>query len=144
MKKLSAIVLALFTAFAAFAVPSEANDKHEENWSQLSYYSTPIYKILDSRDAYIVIYAKNSVGVGQTVIPKSWASWNKNEPRKLSFRNVPRGKLKSQITIFKKEGEFYKVVLNVPMNKANPVWGVVKPGVQIDGIDKDTLEDLEL
>ena len=44
----------------------------------------------------------------------------------------------------KKEGEFYKVIINVPENKNNRVWGVVGSGQQIEGIDKDTLDDLPL
>lgn len=145
MKKILSVIFALFAISSlTFAVPTAFNETHPENWSNLSYYTVPIYKILDSSDAYVVVYAKNKVGVGECVIPKAWLKSSKDNPRKLQINFLPAGKLKSHLTYIKKEGNFLKVVLNVPENKRNSVWGVVEPGKTIPGVDKETLEDLPL
>ncbi len=145
MKKLLCAVSVLFAlGVSAFAVPTAFNETHEENWSDMTYFQVPVYKILDSRDAYVVIYAKNKVGMGQTVIPKNWNKGSKDEPRKLKMRKLGGGKLKPFMTVYKKGGEFHRVVLTVPANKMNDVWGVVDYRKGVEGFDKTTLEDLEL
>ena len=48
------------------------------------------------------------------------------------------------MTVVKKDGEFKKVILTIPTDMRNPVWGVVNTGKQLEGTDKDTLEELEL
>lgn len=145
MKKIISMVSILFAAVSmSFAIPSSYNEKHEENWSNMTYYQVPVYKILDSKDAYIVIYAKNKYGVGSTVIPKKWINGNPEEPRKLKIRNLPSGKLKPFLSVVKKNGEFHHVILNVPKSRRDSAWGVADYRKQIEGTDKETLEDLEL
>lgn len=145
MKKLLSAIFVLFAiSQSIFAIPTQYNETHEENWTDLRYYNVPIYKILDSQEAYVIIYAKNAVGVGQCVVPKKWAKYSKDEPRKLQIRALRSAKIKPYLSYMKKDGEFYKVILNVPENKNNSVWGVVASGQQIEGVDKDTLDDLPL
>jgi len=48
------------------------------------------------------------------------------------------------MTVVKKEGEFHRVILTVPMNKKMSVWGNTTSRKSIEGADKDTLEELEL
>lgn len=145
MKKVILSILITFAAVcSSFAVPADRNVRNEENWSTLSYENVPVYKVYDSKEAYVVIYEKNKVGVGETVIPKKWAKFVSGESRKLHLRKLPGGKLKSFMTIVKKDGEFKKVILTIPTDMRNPVWGVVNPGKQLEGTDKDTLEELEL
>ena len=145
MKKILSAIFVLFAiSQSIFAVPTQYNETHEENWTDLRYYNVPIYKILDSQEAYVIIYAKNAVGVGQCVVPKKWAKYSKDEPRKLQIRALRSAKIKPYLSYMKKDGEFYKVILNVPENKNNSVWGVVASGQQIEGVDKDTLDDLPL
>lgn len=145
MKKIIlAILIAITTVCSAIAVPADRNVRNEENWSSISYVNVPVYKVLDSKDAYIVIYAKNKVGVGQTVIPKKWAKYVPGEARKLKIRKLQNGKLKSFMTIVKKDGEFQKVLLTIPMDMRNSVWGVADSRKSIEGADKETLEELEL
>lgn len=145
MKKIILGILISITLSAfTFAVPSDANNRNEKNWSSISYETIPIHKVLDSKDAYIIIYAKHKVGVGQTVIPKKWAKFTPGESRKLTLRKLPNGKLKSFMTVVKKEGNFHKVILTIPMDKKNSVWGVADYRKQIEGTDKETLEELEM
>lgn len=145
MKKVILSILITFVAVcSSFAVPADRNVRNEANWSTLSYENVPVYKVYDSKEAYVVIYEKNKVGVGETVIPKKWAKFVPGESRKLHLRKLPGGKLKSFMTIVKKDGEFKKVILTIPTDMRNPVWGVVNPGKQLEGSDKDTLEELEL
>ncbi len=145
MKKIICTLLALISmSIAAFAVPSLYNEKHEENWTDLRFTQIPIYKVLDSRDAYVVLYAKNVYGVGKTVIPKKWAKTTADSPKKLTVRSLRAGRLKPFMTVVKKGNEFYGVILSVPLNKSDNTWGVVQSGVQLEGVDKEVLEELEL
>lgn len=137
------LVAAALTA-QLFAVPAGANERNEENWSSMTYVNVPIYKVFDSRDGYIVIYEKNKIGVGQTVIPKKWANGSPDSPRKLKMRGLPGGKLKSYMTVIKKDGEFHRVILTLPINRQDSVWAVADYRKEIEGTDKDTLEDLDL
>lgn|SRR5574344_2699371 len=143
MKKiLAAAFLAMLLVLPMFAEESGETKKpvwdHGYNVSELYYKNVTIYRVLDQKDAYIVLYAKHGVGIGQAVIPKKWA---KETPRKLAFRTKP-GNIDPFMTVITKNGEFYKVWLTLPISKANPVWGVAPYGATVSGTDADTL-DLE-
>lgn len=139
MKKflLMLCVLSVFTA-AMFADTKEK----KEGWSDLSYNVVPVLKILESRDGYVVIYQKNKTGIGNVVIPKEWAHFKPDTARKLKFRNTKNNK-ESFMTVVKKGGEFSKVILSVPLSKQNAIWGLADYHKQLEGTDKETLEDLE-
>lgn len=146
MKKFLLIftLLAVFSTSLIFAQDnSSSSEEHEKGWSSLSYVNVPVFKIFEGKEAYIVVYQKNRVGVGNVVIPKKWASGSNDSPRKLKFRAV-RTAENAYLTVVKKDGEFLKVILNVPMSKANPIWAVADYHKQIEGSDKDSLEELEL
>ena len=141
MKKLF-LLLALVTSisFSAFA----AENKNGGNSSSISYYNVPILKIYDGKDGYVVIYQKNKTGVGTTVIPKKWLEGNPDNPRKLKLRKLEKGLLEPFMTVVKKDGQFLRVILTLPMSKQNSIWGVLDQNQRLEGTDKDTLEELEL
>ena len=148
MKK-NLLILALFTVFSGLLVAAEkSNDsgssfeKTEGKWSDLSYVNVPVLKILEGKNAYSIIYQKNHVGVGSVVIPKAWAKGSPDSPRKLKFRKVRSG-YNSFMTVVKDEGEFKRVILSVPMNKSDSIWGVADYRKAMEGEDKETLEELE-
>jgi len=144
------IIMAMLSLFSFSFFAQENTDaggtdgRDESKWSSYSYFNVPILKVLESRDAYIVIYQKNRLGTGSTVIPKAWAAGNPENPRKLKFRNRPKGKTGPFMTVIKDSGEFKRVVLTVPMSKLDPIWGLADYHKKVDGADKDTLEELEL
>ncbi|MCH5292587.1 MAG: hypothetical protein J1E07_02455 [Treponema sp.] len=151
MKKF-VLIFALASVFSFSMVSQENQEKsessvglerHEERWSTMTYFNVPILKILDSRDAYVVIYQKNRMGTGSTVIPKRWIYGNKDNPQKLKLRTT-RTANGAYMTVIKDNGEFVRVVLTAPLSKNNPVWGVVARGKEVEGADKDTLEELAL
>ena len=145
MKKIVAIAFVFAVSLAAvFSVPTKFNETKPENWSDMTYANVPIYKILDSKDGYVVIYGKNKIGTGTTVIPKKWVRSTKESPSKLKLVKLYGGILKPFMTVVKKGGEFHHVELTIPMNKNDPIWGVVESGKQIDGLDKDVLEELDM
>ena len=109
----------------------------------MSYVNVPVLKILEGVDAYVVVYQKNKTGVGNVIVPKKWSKGNPEEPRKLKFRDSKNNKT-SFMTVVKKEGEFHRVILTVPMNKRMSIWGNTASRKPIEGADKDTLEELEL
>lgn len=144
MKRLVSVLLVL-VAFCAGAMAQEAEEKdtgrNESKWADITYFNVPIYKILDSKNAYVVIYGKQRTGSGSTTIPKKWARGNVNNPRKLKFRNT-EGNLMPFMTVISEKGEFKRVVLNLPRAKSNGVWGIADES-RVKDADKDTLEKLE-
>ena len=141
MKKiLAAALLAVLLVLPTFAEDSAEKTKpiwdHGDNVSELSYQNVKIYRILDQKDSYVVLYAKNGVGIGQAVVPKKWF---KESPRKLSFRTKP-STISPYMTVIKKNGEFYKVWLTLPLSRNDSTWGVVEDGVTVNGTDAESLE----
>ncbi len=146
MKKLL-MVLALLTVFSAVIFAdnnSSANapERTEGKWTEMSYVNVPVLKILEGKDGYVIIYQKNKTGVGNVIIPKNWAHGNPDSPRKLKFRAV-KTSLGAYMTVVKNGGDFKRVILSIPMNKSNSIWGMVDSRKNLEGADKDTLEDLE-
>lgn len=143
MKKLFIIAVALILAGSTFAF-SQEYEKTEGQWANISYYNIPILKIFEAREGYVVIYQKNNVGTGSTVIPKAWAKGNEENPRKLKFRPTT-GTLTPFMSVVKKDGEFLRVILTVPTRRTDAVWGVIEYRSKgLEGADKETLEDLPL
>jgi len=143
MKKILCVLFAaMMICTAATAVETAKSDRDETKWTSISYVNVPIYKILESKDGYTIIYGKNRMGTGSTIIPKKWAKGNADTPRKLKFRTVT-GNLMPFMTVIKKDGTFLRVILNVPNSKGDNIWGVADNS-NASGTDKDTLEDLEM
>ena len=151
MKKIL-MILVLFSAVSTFLIAAENGDnnsnssnsyeKTEGKWSSLTYVNVPILKILEGKKAYFIIYQKSRIGVGNVVIPKNWARGSTDSPRKLKFRKVRSG-YNSFMTVVKDDGEFKRVILSVPLNKSDSVWGVADYRKTMEGEDKETLEELE-
>lgn len=142
------MILAVFSVLAVSVFADNGNkatgpEKTDGKWTEISYVNVPILKILEGRDGYAVIYQKNRAGVGSVVIPKSWANGNPEKPRKLKFRAVNTA-LGSYMTIVKNKGEFQRVILSLPVSKQNSIWGLIDYRKKMEGLEKDTLEDLEL
>ncbi len=139
MKKIIAsLILALCLALPAIA-EGEANAPiwdHGDNVASLSYRNVNVYRILDHKDAYVVLYQKQGLKIGQAVLPKKWA---KEQPRKLLFRNKPKG-MGTYMSVFYNDGEFYKVILTLSPSRLDAVWGTVPTGATVDGTDADTLD----
>ena len=140
MKRLiAALVLAACIAIPALAQNSESTKPiwdHGDNVSPYSYRNVNVYRILDHQDAYVVLYEKQGIKIGKAVLPKKWA---KEQPRKLIFRNKPKG-MGTYMTVIYNEGEFYKVMVTLSPSRLDSVWGTVPTGAKIDGLDSDTLQ----
>jgi len=144
MKKiLSILALLVVLSCSVFADSSLTPPRDPKKWSDMTYTSIPVLKVLESRDGYLVIYQKNRIGVGSTVIPKDWIRGNPESPRKLQMRTL-KHENESYMTIVKKNGEFHRVILNLPKSKACSVWGVYNHGQKLEGTDKETLEEIDL
>jgi hypothetical protein len=143
MKKILCMLFAVLMVCTAVSAAETGNQARDETkWTSISYVNVPIYKILESKDAYVIVYGKNHTGYGSTVIPKKWAAGNSGNPRKLKFRIV-EGKLQPFMTVVTKDGNFLRVILNTPVSKSNSVWGITNDTKAID-TEKESLEDLEL
>ncbi len=145
MKKIFVIALlaSLFVS-AAFAENQDlSRPKDESKWSDMTYVTAPVMKILESKDCYVVIYQKKYAGTATVTIPKSWNNFKKDTPRKLKFRNI-KNPNQSFITVIKKGGEFHHVILSCPMQKNNSLWGIISNNLDVEGADKETLEELDI
>ena len=145
MKKIFIIaLLASFFTCAAFAETQDlSNPKDESKWSDMTYVTAPVMKILESKDCYVVIYQKKYAGTATVTIPKSWNNYKKDTARKLKFRNI-KNPNQSFITVIKKGGEFHHVILSCPMQKNNSLWGIIANNLEVEGADKETLEELDI
>ncbi len=146
MKKifLVAILLSIFATAAAFAENQDlSHPKDESKWSDMTYQTAPVLKILESKDSYVVIYQKKYAGTATTVIPKDWNSYKKGTTRKLKLRNI-KNPNEAYLSVIKKGGEFQYVILNAPMKKNNNLWGVLGMDANVEGADKETMEELDI
>lgn len=142
MKKLLfALVLAAGMVTAVFAQDAKAKKiwDHGDNVSDLSYQNFVVSRIYDSSDAYIVLYEKAGYEVGKVAIPKSWAyqgtTVEAHKTHKLFFRNRIKT-LAPMMTVYYKNGEFYKVILTVSNNKADGTWAVAPNGYE-SGVNQE-------
>ena len=90
MKKLFIIALlaSIFTC-AAFAENQDLSyQKDESKWSDITYVTAPVLKVLEAKEYYVVIYQKKYAGTATVVVPKNWNAYKKDTPRKLKFRNI--------------------------------------------------------
>ena len=145
MKKifLITILFSLFTC-AMFAENQDLSyPKDESKWSDMTYVTAPVLKVLEAKEYYVVIYQKKYAGTATTIIPKTWSAYNRNAPRKLKFRNI-KNPNDAYISVIKKGGEFHHVILSVPMKKNNSLWGVVSSDKKVNDAEKDTLEELDI
>ena len=148
MKKfLFIFALASIFSFSIFAQEESGSnikiERNEEKWSTLTYVNVPVLKILEDKDAYVVVYQKNRIGTANTVIPKKWVRGTKDSPSKLRLRTSKFAN-NATLTVVKDKGEFKSVILTAPLSRSNPIWGVVARGKKLEGTDKDTLEELAL
>lgn len=136
MKKTFFVCVLLCAITAGFAsAEAEKEYKYTYQESEVTYKNVNIFKILDHKDAYVVIYAKGHRDTGNVIIPKKWSY---EMPKKLTFRSLPTG-MSPYMTVINRGGSFERVVITMPLTKGNPYWGLVDTGVEIDA-DKDTLE----
>lgn len=135
MKFRKGILFAILTALLAFPALAQTTK------ADISYYSAPVYKILDSTNAYVVFYGKYGADLGIVTIPKKWSKWQKDTPRKLTIRELPR-KMSPYITVVKKDNKFLKVMLTIPTDHNNRVWGIAD-NHKVDQSEPESIE-LEL
>ncbi len=140
MKKIL-ILSALLCVGVLFSVSAkeEQTYKYEYKEAKVSYHSVQFYKVLDNRDAYIVMYAKGHRDVGSVTIPKKWYKNSMTADSKLNFRALPKG-MYPYMTVFKRDGEFDRVMLTLPISRDSPIWGVADSTQKIDDADKETLD----
>lgn len=132
----------IFALAATLVMPIVAQEKSSgHKKSEISYYSTPIYKILDSQNAYVVIYGKPHNKMGTVTIPKNWSRNRPGEVKKLVVRKLPPNTT-AYITVVKKSGDFLKVLLTVPTNHNDPLWGIAneKKVEDVSGTESIELE----
>lgn len=145
MKKLIlALLLATCMLIPALAQQNGSDAKtqvwdHGDNVSDISYENIPIYQIWDHKDAYVVFYESQDLKINHLTLPKKWTVAGDDGRKKLQFRNKSKG-LPSYITVFYRNGDFYKAVVTVSSNRSDPVWAVAPHGYDIGDTDPSTLQ----
>lgn len=141
MKSKKIIIALAALCCALLPAAAEANNAGGHKESSLSYKMAPVYKVMESRDAYVVIYGRYGSKLATAKIPKEWAKYKPDTTRKLTIRSLPP-KLNPYITVVKKDGEFHKVILTVPSNKNDTVWGTASNSkVDASGVESIELEN---
>ncbi|BDC95676.1 MULTISPECIES: hypothetical protein [Treponema] len=143
MKK-SLIVSALLFAAMAFSASAQDSKKEQEykypfQEAKISYHNVTVYKVLDHKDAYLVMYAKGHGSVGSVSIPKKWYEKDESNHAKLAFRPLPKG-MAPWMTVVTKEGSFNHVILTMPVSRMSASWGVADSNLVVSDKDKDSLE----
>lgn len=136
MKKsfvLAALILVgiLFTATAQDSQEREYKYPFQE--SEVSYHNVTVYKVLDQKEAYIVLYAKGHRDIGTVKVPKEWYSSAVNPQAKLTFRALSKG-MSPYMTVISRGGSFERVIMTLPTSRADSVWGVASTGTNIDNL----------
>lgn len=137
MKKsfiLSALILVGILFGAAAQNSQQREYKYPFQESEVSYHNVTVYKVLDQKEAYIVIYAKGHRETGTVKVPKEWYSSSVNQDSKLNFRALPK-QMAPYMTVITRSGSFERVILNLPTSHADSVWGVASAGTSVDNID---------
>ncbi|MBQ0051754.1 MAG: hypothetical protein KBT11_06795 [Treponema sp.] len=140
MKKsfiLSALIL-VGVLFAA-AAKDPADFKYPYQEAEITYHNVIVYKILDHKDAYIVTYAKGHRDAATVTVPKKWYSSSANVNSKLSFRPLPKN-MDPYMTVIRRGEGFERVILTLPVSRADSVWGVADSSYVVNDADKDSLE----
>ena len=136
MKKWGIVAALLLTVTLGTVSALEQEHKYEFQEAKVSYHNVTVYKVLDHRQAYVVLYAKGHGDVGTVTIPKKWDT---DAPSKLYFRQLPTA-MQTYMTVVSRDGSFDHVILTMPVSRANTAWGVADSNVVIEDADKDTLE----
>ncbi|MBQ4377795.1 MAG: hypothetical protein II821_01155 [Treponema sp.] len=140
MKKLF-ILSALICAGVLFSASAKEKPeyKYEYQEAKVSYHNVQIYKVLDHKDAYIVMYAKGHRDVGTVTLPKKWYSSAMRVDSKLTFRPLPKG-MNPYMTVISRDGAFERVLLTIPTSRLSPIWGIADGSQTVSDADKDTLD----
>lgn len=140
MKKLF-ILSALICAGVLFSASArEKQDyKYDFQEAKISYHNAQVYKVLDHKDAYIVMYATGQRDVGTVSIPKKWYSSAMRTDSKLNFRPLPKG-MNPYMTVISRDGAFERVLLTIPTSRLSPIWGIADDSQDAGDVNKETLE----
>lgn len=143
MKRLfAAMLMGVLLCFAASAQEAQNNDSQaksgetsENTEHEFNYVNAQVLRVFDYPDSYVIVYAKHSLGTGKVAIPKKWY---KEVPRKFEMRELPHG-IDPYVTYITDHGEFYKVWLTIPSNRANRVWAIGTPSNAPEANDSDSI-----
>lgn len=109
-----------------------------ESSGGFTYLNVEIIKVYQHKDAYFVLYQRNGTKMGQVALPKEWFHYSSENQSKV--RPLPNG-LNPYLTVIYKDSEFYKVYLNMPVDRLHPSWAVLDNNIDITAkINKETLE----
>ena len=129
-----AVILVL--SLVAIGVYAQESSKDED----LFYMNVPIINVYDHIDAYVVNYARGSIGTGNVYLPKEWFKTSRKED-KCRVRPMPKG-MKPYMTVIYNHGTILKVYLTMPSNHREDGWKVLSKNIDIS--DKLVSEPSEL
>ncbi len=128
-------VLLSLLVLLSLALYAQSSSETEEN---LTYLNVDIIKVYQHKDAYFVLYNKSGNKMGQVALPKEWFQYGSGNHSRI--RPLP-SKLAPYLTVIYKDNEFYKVYLNMPVDRLHPAWAVLDNNIDITArINKETLD----
>ncbi|HZK19583.1 MAG TPA: hypothetical protein VFC68_02530, partial [Treponemataceae bacterium] len=93
----------------------------EDKKSSITYQTVPILKIYDAADAYLVLYQSSQANIARVAFPKEWF---KTRDIRAHIRDTSE-KIGSFLTVFYKDGVFYRLTVSVSLDRRNDVWGII-------------------
>ncbi len=119
------------------SLPFFAQSANQESGS-FTYFNVPVLRVYEHNDAYLVLYSRTGTKMGQVALPKEWFRYNSSNHSRI--RALP-ARLNPYMTVIYKDGQFYKVYLNMPTDRSNSAWSVLSANIDISSkINKETLE----
>ncbi|MGL4986011.1 MAG: hypothetical protein ACRC5H_02595 [Treponemataceae bacterium] len=117
MKKIIMLAALLVSTLSVFAV-TQISD-----YTVLSY---PVTRVYRNRDGIVVVFQKNSTTEqSQLYLPARWFHFNEKRSELVRTDN----KMQPYVSVYKKNGEFFKSILYLPKNPVHPVWQRIPNGM---------------
>ncbi|MCR5699444.1 MAG: hypothetical protein K6G52_07360 [Treponemataceae bacterium] len=117
------VVLFVLMAFSFSAYSQESSADQD-----IFYINVPILHVYEHIDAYMVTYAKGSIGTEKVFLAKEW--FKTSEADKCRVRPLIKG-MQPYMTIVYLNGSIQKVYLNMPTNHQEPCWKVLSRNVDV-------------
>jgi len=131
--------LLIFGGIMALSAPSVTAQQNqgqsvEDRWdpaniSRLYYISIPIEKVYHYRLGYVVVFRQGLADLTQVFVPYNWRN---AENRKLELIQLGSGNIWPYMTVFYREGEFYKVRLHLARSLGHETWGILPSNTDLD------------
>ena len=127
MKSFGKKIFVFLFVLLAFGFCAFAQESSEEQ--DIFYVNVPILHVYEHIDAYMVTYAKGSIGTEKVFLSKKW--FKTSDADKCRVRPLIKG-MQPYMTVVYVNGSVQKVYLNMPTNHQEPCWKVLSRNIEVE------------